>query len=96
MRWLKIAYKKGTLYRYKTGKYVREKLGSKRGCIAYRYVRVPGRKGRLVLVCIRRKKGPRGGRTKAIALLRHIKTAKGKRLTKRAKVKRMKKRKRWE
>ena len=46
----------------------------------------------MVLVCITRKKGPRGGRTKAISLLRSLKTAKGKRLAKRAKVKRMKRR----
>ena len=89
-----MAYKKGTQYRYKTGRYVREKLGSKRGCIAYRVVPVKGRKGRKVLVCIKRKEGPRGGRTKAIALLRDVSTSKGKRLAKRAKVKRMKRRKR--
>jgi len=47
-----------------------------------------------VLVCITKKKGPRGGRTKAIALLRSVKTAKGARLAKEAKVKTMKRGKR--
>ena len=87
-----MAVKKGTIYRYKTGKYVREKLGSKRGCIAYRVIPVPGKPGRKVLVCITRKKGPRGGRTKAVSLLRSLKTAKGRRLAKRAKVKTIKRR----
>ena len=89
-----MAVKKGTIYRYKTGKYVREKLGSKRGCIAYRVIPVPGKPGRKVLVCITRKKGPRGGRTKAISLLRSLKTVKGRRLAKRAKVKTIKRKRR--
>jgi len=82
--------KKGAIYKYKTGKYVREKLGSKRGCIAYRVVPVPNKPGRKVLVCITAKKGPRGGRTKAISLLRSLKTKKGQRLAKVAKVKTVK------
>jgi len=89
-----VAVKKGTIYRYKTGKYVREKLGSKRGCIAYRVIPVPNKPGRKILVCITRKKGPRGGRTKAISLLRSLKTAKGRRLAKRAKVKTIKRKRR--
>ena len=86
--------KKGTIYKYKTGKYVREKLGSKRGCIAYRVIPVPNKPGRKVLICITRKKGPRGGRTKAISLLRSLKIAKGKRLAKRAKIKTVKRKRR--
>jgi len=85
----------GTIYRYRTGKYVREKLGDKpRDTIGYRVVPVPGKPGRKVLVAIRRKKGPRGGRTKAIALLRHIRTAKGRQLARRAKIKRAQRRRR--
>lgn len=81
-----MVVKKGTIYRYKTGKYVREKFGSDRGCKSYRTVELekPGRK---LLVCVTGKKGPRGGRTKAIALLRSLRTEKGKRLAKVAKVK---------
>ena len=80
--------KKGAIYRYKTGKYVREKLASKHGCTnKYRLVDVPGKPGRKVLVCITKKKGERGGRTKAVALLRSLRTEKGKRLAKRAIVK---------
>lgn len=68
----KKKYKKikisGDFYAYKGGEYVREKLGSKRGCIDYRYKRI--KEGRLLLICIKDKEGPRGGKTKAIALLR--------------------------
>ena len=42
--------KKGTIYKYKTGKYVREKLGFKKGCKDYRVVPVEGKPGRKVLV----------------------------------------------
>jgi hypothetical protein len=85
----------GTIYRYRTGKYVREKLGDKpKDTIGYRVVPVPGKPGRKVLVAIRRKKGPRGGRTKAVALLRHIRTAKGRQLARRAKIKRAQRRRR--
>ena len=70
-----------TYYRYKTGRYLREKLATKHGCTnEYRVVPVPKKEGRKVLVCITKKKGPRGGRTKA------------KRLLKKAKVKKMKRR----
>lgn len=85
-----MAAKIGTIYKYKTGKYVREKLGSKRGCIAYRVIPVPHKPGRKVLVCITKKEGPRGGRTKAISLLRSLKTKKGQRLAKVAKIKTIK------
>ena len=89
-----MAVKRGTIYRYKTGRYVREKLGSKKGCIAYRVVPVSGKPGRKVLICITRKRGPRGGRTKAISLLRSLKTKKGKKLAKIAKIKKEKRRRR--
>lgn len=81
--------KKGTIYKYETGKYVREKLGSPRGCKGYRIVDVPNKPGRKVLVCITNKKGERGGRTKAVALLRSINTKKGRSLAKKAKIKEM-------
>jgi len=59
-------------YMYPGGKYVRQKLASRRGCKDYRVKEVkPGRK---VLVCIKDKKGPRGGKTKAVSLLRSLKT----------------------
>ncbi|MEM1672164.1 MAG: hypothetical protein QXT86_08950 [Archaeoglobaceae archaeon] len=81
-----MALKKGAIYKYKTGKYVREKLGSKQGCKDYRIIELkkPGRK---LLICITGKKGPRGGRTKAIALLRSLRTKKAKELAKRAIIK---------
>ena len=63
----------GKFYMYPTGRYVREKLASRRGCKDYRYVPVKGKPSRKVLICIRDKKGPRGGRTKAVALLRDVK-----------------------
>ncbi len=88
-----MATKKKLIYKYKTGKYVREKLGSKRGCVAYRVVDVPHKPGRKVLVCITKKKGPRGGHTKAVALLRSLRTKKGKRLAKQAVIKTEKRRK---
>jgi hypothetical protein len=56
-------------YYYRTGKYLREKLAEKpKDVIGYRVKEVkPGVK---VLLAIRRKRGKRGGRTKAVALLR--------------------------
>lgn len=85
----------GEQYRYKTGRYVREKLGEKpKDVVGYRVIPVKGKPGRKILIAIRRKKGPRGGRTKAIALLRDIRTAKGARLARVARVKQMKRRKR--
>ena len=81
--------KKGTIYKYETGQYVREKLASKRGCKEFRYINVPNKPGRKLLICIKEKPGPRGGRTKAVALLRSFRTKKGKRLAKKAKVKEM-------
>ncbi len=58
-------------YMYKTGKYIREKLAEKpRDLVGYRVKEVkPGVK---VLLALRRKQGPRGGRTVAVALLRTI------------------------
>lgn len=79
--------KKPKIYKYRTGKYVRERLGEPpKDTIGYRVVPVPGKPGRKVLVAIRRKRGPRGGRTKAVALLRSLRTAKGRQLAKRAKI----------
>lgn len=87
--------RKPKIYKYRTGKYVREKLGEEPAdTVGYRVVPVPGKPGRKVLVALRRKKGPRGGRTKAVALLRSTKTAKGRQLAKRAKVVRAKRAKR--
>lgn len=59
------------LYKYKTGEYIREKLAEKpKDAVGYRIVEVkPGVK---VLVALTRRRGPRGGRTKAVALLRHL------------------------
>lgn len=58
------------LYMYKGGEYIREKLAEKpKDVEGYRVVEVkPGVK---VLVALTRRRGPRGGRTKAVALLRH-------------------------
>jgi len=81
----------GEIYRYKTGKYVREKLGEKPpDTVRYRVIPVKGRPGRKILIAVRGKKGPRGGRTKAVALLRHVGTEKGRRLARGARVKTMK------
>jgi len=65
--WLDKARK---LYYYKTGEYVREKLAKKPAdTVGYRIKEVkPGVK---VLLAIRRRRGKRGGRTVAVALLRH-------------------------
>jgi len=64
--------KDGKFYGYlKLGRYVREELSSKRGCSdRFRIKEIkPGVK---VLICIRNKPGKRGGKTKAIAILRDI------------------------
>ncbi|WP_340691090.1 hypothetical protein [Hydrogenobacter thermophilus] len=74
-----------TLYRYKTGKYVRQKLASKKGCVDYKIIRVKKRPGRKLLICI-----TKSGKTKAVALLRALWTTKGRRQKYRAKVKRLK------
>jgi len=56
---------------------------------------VKGKVGRKVLICITKKKGKRGGRTKAIALLRDIKkVAKARKLLRVAKVKKMRRKRR--
>jgi len=79
------------VYRYATGKYVREKLAPKpRNARGYRTVPVSGKPGRKLLVAILPKKGPRGGRTRAVALLRSVRTAKGRQLARRAQIKRAK------
>jgi hypothetical protein len=53
----------------KTGHTIREKLNDKRGCSGeYRVKEV--KKGVKVLLCITKKKGKRGGQTKALAILR--------------------------
>jgi len=53
----------GDFYRYSEGRYVRQKLGSKRGCRGYRLKEVkPGRK---VLLCLTER-----GKTRAVSLLR--------------------------
>ncbi len=79
--------RKGTIYKYKTGKYIREKLGSTKGCADYRVIPVEKKPGRKVLICVTKKKGPKGGRTKAVSLLRSLRTKKGKALAKKAIVK---------
>lgn len=64
----KIKLAKG-VYAYTGGEYVRWKLNTKHGCTDnYRFKRI--KDGRLLLICIKSKPGKRGGRTKAIALLR--------------------------
>lgn len=69
--------KKGTTYKYPTGEYVREKIGDKPAdAIGYRVVPVPGRPGRKILIALTRKRGPRGGRSKAVAILRRVGTTK--------------------
>lgn len=77
------------IYRYKTGRYIRDELNSDRGCKEYRTIPVEGKAGRKLLICVTGKKGKRGGTTKAVALLRSTKTKKGKALAKKAKIKEM-------
>ncbi|MCX7911224.1 MAG: hypothetical protein N2505_06590 [Endomicrobia bacterium] len=78
--------KQPIFYRYKTGEYIREKLGTRHGCIDYRYKKLK-KAGRLLLICIRKKEGKRGGKTKAIALLRDINLRKTKNIINKYKVK---------
>ena len=55
---------------YGSGQYVREKLATDEGCVSYRVKEIkPGVK---LLVCLTRKKGRKGGRTKAVSLLRSV------------------------
>ena len=64
--------KSGKFYGYlKTGQYVREELSTRKGCSSeYRIKEVkPGVK---ILLCIRKGKGKRGGKTKALAILRDV------------------------
>lgn len=62
----------GDFYMYPEGRYVREKLSSDNGCKKYRVVPVKKKPGRKVLVCVTGKKGPRGGKTKGVSLLRDV------------------------
>jgi len=64
-------------YFYKGGKYLRQKLATRHGCTGeYRIIPVKGKPSRKLLICIRKKKGPRGGKTKVLALLRDIRRTK--------------------
>jgi len=83
--------KVGDVYMHPTGRYVRQKLGSDRGCKKYRTVPVKGKPGRKVLVCVTGKKGPKGGRTKAVALMRDTsKVPKARKMAKKLKKRRKK------
>jgi len=67
----KHKHKKGEIYYYPHGEYVREALtDDESDCKTYRVIPVKGKPGRKLLICITDKKGPRGGKTKAVALLR--------------------------
>jgi len=64
----KYVDRKHKLYVYTGGKYLRQELSSARGCKAYRVKTIdPQTK---LLVCVTSKKGKRGGKTKAVAILR--------------------------
>lgn len=65
-----IKRKSGKIYYYTHGEYVREKLNTRYGCSNKYRIKDLGN-GRKLLLCITKKKGPKGGKTKAIALLRH-------------------------
>lgn len=62
-------------YMYKTGRYLRETLNKidESNCVGYRVIPVKNKVGRKILLCIRKDKGKRGGKTIAISLLRDIK-----------------------
>ncbi len=81
--------KKGEVYYYPKGEYVREALGSERGCKKGAYRIKDLGNGRKLLLCIRKKKGPEGGKTKAVALLRDkdidLRTVENKKVRKAAK-----------
>jgi len=56
------------VYYYTKGEYVRVKYGTRAGCVEYRYKRIVNKKGkekkgRLLLICIRKGEGKRGGFT---------------------------------
>lgn len=83
---LRIKNTESRYYKYKTGRYLREKLNDvdKSNCVGYRVIPVKNKTGRKLLLCIRKDKGKRGGKTIAIALLRDIKkTRKAKEIMKR-------------
>jgi len=71
----KIFTDESKYYRYKTGRYLRETLNEVDGsnCVGYRVIPVKNKTGRKLLLCIRKDKGKRGGKTIAVALLRDIK-----------------------
>jgi len=61
------------IYAYpKTGHTIREKLNDKRGCKKGEYRIKEIKKGVKLLLCITKKKGKRGGHTKALAIIRDI------------------------
>jgi len=68
--------KKGDVYYYPHGEYVRELLidpeEEEKYCKDGEYRIKNIKPGRKLLLCITKEKGPRGGRTKAVALLRHV------------------------
>jgi len=67
--------KKGNVYYYPHGEYVRELLidpeEEEKYCKDGEYRIKNIKPGRKLLLCIQKGEGPRGGRTKAVALLRH-------------------------
>jgi len=68
--------KVGDIYKYKGWKYVRQVLSKPKNCKTYRVIPVKKKPWRKILVCITKKAWPRGGHTKAVALLRSVKTKK--------------------
>ena len=60
----------GDTYEYPGGKYKRKKVGGTKGVTAYRTIKVKGKEEEKILIGIKKKKGPRGGKTKAVALLK--------------------------
>ena len=81
--------RKGEIYFHRKGEYVRESLGSEKGCKKGEYRIKDLGNGRKLLLCIRKKKGPEGGKTKAVALLRDkdidLRTVENKKVRKAAK-----------
>jgi len=74
---IKKKFGKEEFYFYKGGRYLRQKLATRHGCSGeYRIIPVKGKPSRKLLICITKKKGPRGGKTKVLALLRDIKRTK--------------------
>lgn len=70
-RYIGCRSKEHCFYAYPEGEYVREVLDTDESdCVEYRVVPVKHKPGRKLLICITNKKGPHGGKTKALALLR--------------------------